>query len=74
MELCRYLRWKTFSRASSDPQQVWESLLRSQVPFSCLRTCQAWGPDDELASPECCNASRSCFVRDRMGGDGPRVA
>lgn len=74
MELCRYLRWKTFSRASGDPQQVWESLIRSQVPFQCLRTCQPWGPDDEVASPECCNGGRTCFVKDPMGGPGPRLA
>lgn len=73
MELCRYLRWKTFSKDSGDPQQIWESLVRSQVPFSCLRTCQSWGPDDELASPECCNRGRACFDRDPMAGVDPRV-
>jgi len=74
MELCRYLRWKTSSRESGDPQQVWESLLRGQVPYSCLKTCQAWGPDDDLASPEGCNSERGCFTLDRINGPGPRVA
>jgi len=71
MELCRSLRWKSASRTSGDPRQVRESLLRSQVPFSCLRTCQPWGPDDELAAPECCTSARSCFVPDPMGGGNP---
>lgn len=75
MELCRYLRWKTFSRESADPDQVWESLLRSQVPFSCVKTCQAWGPDDDVASPERCTSGRSCFVKDpMMNGRGLPVA
>ena len=74
MDLCRKLRWKTFSRESGDPEQIRESLLRSQVQFSCLATCQPWGPDDDVASPECCNAQRVCFVKDPMGGPDPRVA
>lgn len=73
MELCRYLRWKTFSRDSGDPQEVRESLLRSQVQLSCLKTCQPWGPDDDVASPEGCTAQRVCFVQDPLGGPGPRV-
>lgn len=75
MELCRKLRWKTFSRDSGDPAQVRESLLRSQVQLSCLETCQPWGPDDDVASPEGCTAQRACFVRDPLGGPpAPRVA
>ena len=45
-----------------DPAEVYASLQRRQVPFSCLRTCQAWGPDDELASPEECVPERECYV------------
>ena len=45
------------------------SLQREQVPFSCLRTCQAWGPDDDIVAPERCSADRPCFERDRIGAD-----
>jgi hypothetical protein len=75
MELCRYLRWKTFSRDSGDPAEVRESLLRGQVQLSCLKTCQPWGPDDDVASPEGCTGQRSCFVRDPLAGPpAPPVA
>jgi hypothetical protein len=76
MELCKYLRWKTQARGDGDPALVWESLARNQVPFSCLRTCMAWGPDDDLAAPELCTSARACFVRDPISGSarGPDVA
>ena len=50
---------------------MWESLQRNQVPFGCLRTCRAWGPDDDLAAPELCTADRPCFERDPTVGSGP---
>lgn len=66
MQLCRHLRWKTFSRGNSCPAEVQASLLHSQVPFSCGQTHQAWGPDDDIAAPECCTQARECFRRDAM--------
>lgn len=69
MQLCRHLRWKTFSRAAADPQEIRASLLRNQVPFSCLRTCQPWGPDDDLAAPELCGSGRECFEQDPFGDE-----
>ena len=62
---CRHLRWKSFAFGDDDgedPIALAESLLKRQVPFSCLRTCQAWGPDDDLVSPEDCIEGRACFV------------
>ena len=73
MELCRHLRWKSSARDSQDPLEVLGAFARNQVPYSCLRTCQAWGPDDGLAAPECCNGSRACFEPAPIG-DGPKVA
>lgn len=61
MDLCRHLRWKTLSRDDDDPLAVFASLQRSQVPFSCLRTCSTCGPDDDLAAPELCDVARACF-------------
>jgi hypothetical protein len=64
IDLCRHLRWKTFSRDHDDPRAILASLQRNQVPFSCLRTCQAWGPDEDVVSPGACCAGRECFERD----------
>lgn len=62
MSLCRHLRWKSDARTSGDPLQVYASLARSQVPFSCLRTSRPWGPDEDVVGPDCCDCSRPCFV------------
>jgi hypothetical protein len=63
MALCRYLRWKSYHGA------VWTTVeelalhhAEHRGPCTCLRTGQAWGPDTELASPECCTESRPCYV------------
>jgi hypothetical protein len=64
--LCRYLRWKSQSRESGEPRWVLESLIRSQTQFSCLKTCQPWGPDDDAVAPECCTPERSCYVPDPL--------
>jgi len=61
MLICRNLRWKGFARDAEDLDEFHHTFARNQVPYSCLRTCQPWGPDDELAAPECCNDSRPCF-------------
>ena len=47
--LCRFVRWKSAALGAAegpDLDELAESLRRRSVPFSCLRTCQAWGPDD----------------------------
>ncbi len=60
--LCRHLRWKSFAREAAGTDDLRWSLRRRQVPFSCLRTCEAWGPDDELVSDAECTPQRACFV------------
>jgi hypothetical protein len=61
LELCRHLRWKSLSRDLDDPEEIAFAFARNQVPYSCLRTCQAWGPDEDLAAPELCGTDRECF-------------
>ena len=61
MQVCRFLRWKDPAREGADLEEVVASFARNRVPFGCLRTCQPWGPDDELAAPECCNDARGCY-------------
>ena len=63
VHLCRFLRWKSVTHgASEDPIDLLRSLHRQAVPFSCLLTCQSWGPDDEPASAGgCTDPSRECF-------------
>lgn len=61
LELCRHLRWKSLSRDLDDPDEIVAAFARNQVPYGCLRTCQAWGPDEDLAAPELCGSDRGCF-------------
>jgi hypothetical protein len=62
MELCKSLRWKGFhSRDWSSPEELIARLVQPEVPFSCLRTCQPWGPDDGPSAPGDCASHRSCF-------------
>lgn len=65
-DLCRKLRWKSHSRTTGNPMVVLESLRRNQVPFTCLHTCQVFGPDDDLVAPELCDRTRSCYEPDPM--------
>ena len=62
MRLCRSLRWKSFYGGSwPTPEDLDAELTSSGNPFSCLRTCQPWGPDEGPAFPSACQPSRSCF-------------
>jgi hypothetical protein len=62
MRLCRSLRWKSFYGASwNTPEDLAADLAASENPFSCLRTCQPWGPDDRPAFPSVCQPGRGCF-------------
>lgn len=65
-DLCKYLRWKSHSRDTGNPAAILDSLLRQQVPFSCLHTCQPFGPDDDIVAPELCCSARTCFVQSRL--------
>lgn len=62
MKLCRSLRWKSlYGRSFESAEQAAIVAAHNDVPFSCLKTCRSWGPDDAPASPECCGEGRSCF-------------
>ena len=62
MHLCRFLRWKTgYGDLYSTEDELLQILGRNEVPFACLKTQQAWGPDDAAALPEQCAPGRRCF-------------
>ncbi len=61
MHLCRYLRWKGYAPDAAELAEFELTFARNQVPYSCLHTCQPWGPDDDLAAPERCDDSRPCY-------------
>lgn len=60
---CRMLRWKGFY-ADEWPAEVAlaEAVARNDAPYSCLKTCQPFGPDDGPAAPETCGEERACWV------------
>ena len=61
--LCRRLRWKGFYGASfPDEAALSAAFAAADAAFSCLATCQPWGPDDARAAPEVCGPSRACFA------------
>lgn len=65
--LCRFLRWKNFyARDWRGPEGLAAELTTSDATFSCLRTCQPWGPDDGVAAPETCGSRRMCFERSAL--------
>lgn len=43
------------------PPRSAEDLLDASRQVWCRRTMEAVGPDDRLANPEGCRATRSCF-------------
>lgn len=71
---CRFIRWKTGTRPSDDPVEFEASMRRNQVPFRCLKTCQTWGPDDDLVAPELCRNGRRCFESTGGSSRGPTVS
>lgn len=66
IQVCRYLRWKDPARDGATLEEQHAAFTRNRVPYECLRTCQPFGPDDELAAPECCNDARPCYVHSRL--------
>jgi hypothetical protein len=61
IEVCKHLRWKGSQQLRNNPAQLRAALERNEVPYSCLRTFQTWGPDGQLVAPEKCKGSRACF-------------
>lgn len=60
MKTCRYLRWKSY-RADATEAEVASVFARNSVPYSCLKTCQPFGDDDQIAAPEHCVSGRGCY-------------
>jgi len=64
--ICRNLRWKGFySRDWTTEEELRAELARNECQFSCLQTCQPWGPDDSPFAPDRCTADRPCFTASR---------
>ena len=59
--ICKNLRWKGSQQLRNSPEQLRAALERNEVPYSCLRTFQTWGPDGQLVAPEKCKEIRSCY-------------
>jgi len=58
--VCDMLRWKGHHREAEGGERRF-AFARNQVPYTCLKTCQPFGPDDGPAVPEGCGEERSCF-------------
>lgn len=62
LRLCHFLRWKGFyGRSFPSRAALADALSRNDVPYRCLHTCQAWGPDDQAVTPAGCQPGRGCF-------------
>jgi hypothetical protein len=63
---CRMLRWKDlYARNAPDDVLLAQAVEKDDVQYSCLRTCQPWGPDDSPATPESCGPHRTCWAAPR---------
>ncbi|MBL8972500.1 MAG: hypothetical protein JNK56_18070 [Myxococcales bacterium] len=58
--ICEFLRWKGHHGEAEAGERRF-AFARNQVPYTCLKTCQPFGPDDGPAVPEGCDDSRVCF-------------
>lgn len=62
MKMCQNLRWKAFyGKRWASVEELESDLMTADSPFSCLLTCQGFGPDGDLAAPETCDDTRRCF-------------
>ncbi len=59
--ICALLRWKGHHGEAELGERRF-AFARNQVPYTCLKTCQPFGPDDGPAVPEGCDDSRACYV------------
>lgn len=62
MGVCTCLRFKGYRR-DMPAEHLEQAFLRNSVPYSCLHTGDAWGPDGDIAAPETCAAEcgRDCY-------------
>lgn len=62
MELCRFLRWKgVYGRTWTQEEELAAAYELNDVPYTCLHTCEPWGPDDQPAELGTCQRARACF-------------
>ena len=68
MELCRFLRWKGYyGRRWTSAEDLQAAHIANEVQYRCMRTCEPWGPDDDLAALERCGSGRRCFEPSKVG-------
>ncbi len=62
IELCRWMRAKSlYGRDVVEEAELASLYALNDVPWTCNRTAQPWGPDDRVCEPGSCGARRSCF-------------
>ena len=61
IDLCRFLRWKGY-RDDLQGDELAHVLIHNHVPYQCLHTCQPWGTDGDVATPETCTRERPCWT------------
>lgn len=73
MRLCAHLRWPGYYGARWETREAMiADVLGATAPYSCARSCQPFGPDDDVAAPERCDPDRSCFAPSPLEPTGPR--
>ena len=71
---CTLLRAKrAYGEVESDAEPSWSSGLLATDCYWCLRTMEAWGPDDQPALPDTCSDERTCYDGMPIPRSGPLV-
>ncbi len=75
MSSCTWLQWKLSTDDRRGGTEA-DAFARNMTPYSCLETCEPWGPDGDLAAPELCHSGRSChqFPADAAKRSGSGIA
>lgn len=59
-EVCRFLRCRG-AYAEIPGMTTWEAGTSGIDAYWCLRTMEAFGPDEQLVYADQCNVARGCF-------------
>jgi len=59
-EVCRWLRCKG-AYAQLPGTETWEEGTSGVDAYWCLRTMEAFGPDEQLVHADLCHLARRCF-------------
>jgi|GEM_PF-303680 len=59
--VCRMLRTKMTFGAIDGMAHDWREGRSTTAAYWCLRTMEAWGPDDRPAHASPCRSGRACF-------------